>query len=177
MPKFDGTRVDKLEFDFLSPDDFRKAAGLPDDAPGVWAGTTPEPSQDQVAAFFAALADIQLEAAQAEDEVIRDWQRTRREEFRAANPTSTLTDSELDTFLASDETVAVVRHRFQKVIQVRDAERRKSADRIHQAVAEFTSNRPGADVLAHLPARVVDGYVGWLAGQFSPEALAAAIKA
>lgn len=185
MAKFDSSRIDKLEYDFTSPDDYRPLVddpsspdfGKPDvTAPGNWVGVVPEPSQDLLLAFFGAYSDLQLEAAAAEEDFVKGLDAERREKWCTENPDSELSDTEVDAKLAELSSISDVRARMHLLLTVRQEARAKRADRMNLAVAEFTQNTPGVEVLQHLPFRVVDGFVGWLSGHFSPEALAAATK-
>jgi hypothetical protein len=185
MAKFDSSRIDKLEYDFTTPEDFRPRDKRDDDGnvipvddlPGNWKGVVPEPTEDMLLEFFGTFSDLQLEAGAAEETYVRQMDAEARDVWRAQHPAADpITDDDLDVKLLQDRTIADVRTRMAGLIHVRQQARSARAARLNEAVAAFTQGYPGVDVLEALPFRVVDGFVGWLTGHFSPEALAAATK-
>jgi len=130
MAKFDaGTAVDPLEYDFT-----KYVAGA--------AGTTPEPSQDQVKEFQHA----QMETAKRVKELLGlDLDVS---DLEGAQATLTRVDmSKLDP-------------------QALD----QMSEDLKTKLAKLCSDEPSKEVLDAVPFRVLQAYMGWLSGQLNPKA-------
>ena len=167
MAKFDASSIDTIDFDFTK---WRPAPVDGEPAEGTWSGTVPEPSQEQILAFFEASQDIMLERAEFEERSLETFKAEKRAQWAEKHPDAPVPS---DDVLFEDETVGHIRARIAAEAKARTESRKNAARRVNQAIADLTSDTPGVVVLEALPFRVVDGFTGWLAGFFRPEALAA----
>lgn len=163
MPKFGADTIDTMEYDFT-----KWVPGDPDAA-----GEIPEPTELQVQAYFSEVGDIALEEAHFFAERLKAHNDGRRARYLEAHPLE-------DPQPTDDELPADPPELIQAFNRDHEDEMRKFREamraRTIAAIAELCSHKPSVTVLSALPFRQIDGFSGWLTGQFSPEARAAAIK-
>lgn len=177
--------VEALRFDFTTyrpqvPDDpehpdFERLKTLADEE---WSGVIPEPTDDAVERLFQdVLPRIRRDTAVGFD-TYTEWFREQRRAWAVAHageagvPEGVLTDEQLEQLPVQMEQLDVERERFTAMTREARAEQRAATI---AAFAEFTQGHPSAAVLGALPWRAFQMFVGWLSGQFSPEAVAAAM--
>jgi hypothetical protein len=157
MARFDLDAIEPLDFDLS-----RFVPGL--------AGTIPEPSQDEIQAFFEAVSSAQLTLiglqekldAESETRLKRSWARKHK-------------DTPFDLQQArNEEPAAAVAERMAANSEANKATRDQANLIAWRAVEAITHGVVTADHMAALPFRHREYFLGWLAGNFSPEALAAA---
>lgn len=174
--------VEALKFDFtvyrpVVPDDpehpdYARLKLLADEE---WAGTIPEPTDDQVQQLFQVALPEAGQAGEAALTRFRDAIRSRRRDFAQANgqDPATLDDEALEALELPQEAQDAERDLYRDAIR---ESRTKAREGTLEAVAAFTSGHPSRLVLEALPWRAFQMFTGWLTGQFSPEALTADIN-
>lgn len=174
MPHFDAKRIDTITYDFTT----WRPPGADDDI-GDWAGEVPEPSQDQVREFFSTLTDIRLAESEAQQDAYEQQDALDRQvwldkhpEWVAEHPDTQPTTDQIN----QDLSAAQVRHNMAALNKVRQAVQEESRPRMLDMLCDFTDSHPPQHVLTNLPYRAMDNWIGFLAGSFSPEALAAASR-
>lgn len=184
MAKFTAAEVvDSLEFDFTvyrpkvpDPDhpDYDRLKRLADEA---WSGVTPEPSDAGIERFFnrnlPAVRDIGVDLF---DEHITATREARREWFRTNRPNLDADALDADALEALEVPVELRKQERAAYVDVSEKIRETARQATIAAIAEFTQGSPSALVLEALPWRAMQHYLGWLTGQFRPEALAAAMN-
>lgn len=135
----------------------------------AWSGVVPEPNDELIGALFdKALPAVGLERARRIEE-FRDvaaaerlawWHRQDENAGKDAladgwdvQPAASVLDAENDRYAAVLAELRV-----------------DGRDRVVSALAEFCQGTPQREVLDALPARVLSSFLGWLTGQFRPEA-------
>lgn len=164
MPKYDaGSDVEALEYDLTAAVKGTEAEGLA----GV-TGTVPEPSQDGIAAFFDALGGLRLQEQDFTNQLSDNRRQRMRELWLEAHPgeeypdDATVTPRQLIDLQDEDR-------------DAREAFRRKMRGEYIDVLAQACQGSPPRPVLEAMPHRHLQGFAGWLAGSFSPEASAAVI--
>lgn len=167
MAKYDaGSSVEALDYDLTAAVKDTEAEGH---AGAV--GTVPEPSQDQIAGFFDALGGLRLQE-QAFSNELSDRRRDRmRDLWLAEHPGKTAEEYPKDATVTPAQLIELQDEDRAE----RDAFRRKMRGQYIDVLDEACQGSPPRPVLEAMPHRHLQGFAGWLAGSFSPEASAAGI--
>lgn len=138
MTKFNaGTAVEAMEYDFS---DYKDDEGNP-----LPSGIIPEPTTDQMEAYFNGVRNI----AQS----VRDT-RMNVQDMREKAGSGDLSNEEMEKILASMDQVSI----------------KKFQGEICDLLGSLCSDQPSAIVLGRLPYRVLQAFMGWIQGNLRPEA-------
>lgn len=139
-------------------------------------GTVPEPSLDQIEAYYNAAQAIAVDTAKAYEELREGRLAGRRTAWQEAHPGEALPgDADLP-----DEPMIRVAERLAMEQEASGEIQRQSLDRQVKALADLCSGTPSYEQLTTLASsaiRVFEAFQGYIEGFYSPEARAAATRA
>lgn len=166
MAKFDATVVEPMEFDFTPFVQGTDAATDP-----TVKGAVPEPSHTGILRFLEAQNTLHLEEQEFSNQLQKGRDLTIERLWRDAHP-----DEDFPGVEKAELTPAQMIELYASDGDEREAFRLKMHERYVDVIAEACQGCPSRTVLAALPHRQLQGFSGWLTGQFSPETVAAAIS-
>lgn len=163
MSKFDSAEVEALDYDFTVA---LKATSLAGDEQVK--GTVPEPPQEVIVAYLEGVQDIRMReaefarsvAAGRRDKLVQQW----RDGHDGKEPPDDLAYTAGDMLSLAAEDKAE-REEFR--VEIRAV--------YIDTIAKACQGTPRRELLEALPERHLQAFAGWLAGMFSPEAVAAGI--
>lgn len=167
MAKFDSTVVEPMEYDFTP---FVQGTAAADD-PTV-KGAVPEPSHAAILRFLEGQQLLSLEEQEFSNQLQVGRALTIERLWREAHPDADEYPGTDDAELSPGQVIELRKSDQDE----RDTFRAKMHERYLDVIEEACGGQPSRVVLAALPHRQLQGFSGWLTGQFSPETVAAAIS-
>lgn len=135
----------------------------------AWAGVVPEPTDDHIGALFdRALPGVGLERSQRL-EAFRDRSAQARLEWWKEQPDNIGKDQPATGWDVTPP-AGLLEAENERWAGLLAELRGDGRDRIVDALAAFCQGTPEREILAELPPRVLSSFLGWLTGQFRPEA-------
>lgn len=137
-------------------------------------GTVPEPSLDQIEAYYNAAQAIAVDTGKVWEEIRQDRLDRRRAAWQREHPGGDMpADDDLppETLIATSERLAEEQTRSGEI-------QRESLDRQVRALADLCSGTPSYEQLTELAKhiRVFEAFQGYIEGFYSPEARRAALN-
>lgn len=186
MSKFEASNVEPLEYDLsgYKPDPDEPGLEMEErdrrikvgQLPG-WTGIIPEPDDARISKFFyGILPDVRLEQTEAIDALIERQREARLEWWRTQDHPLGTPEPTKDEILNLDVPASRERLEQEQYTAELTASRERGRDRTVAGLAEFCQQHPDAEILAELKWRPFQHFLGWVTGQFRPEALAAAMN-
>lgn len=161
MAKYDPSTVESMDFDFT------KWSSAPEAK-----GEVPEPSQDQIVEFFEGQQRIAFQEAAFNEDLVERRKQAAEQRWVEQNLGKDFPGHDnLPPLTAAEQLAMMDGDRAE-----RDAFREQMRRAYVGVIAAACQGLPSSEVLDALPYRQLQGFAGWLTGQFSPEAWAAAIS-